>query len=120
MSSSLCGSTSTPAAAVTNSGGPPTLVATTERPARHSFEERLAERLDQADAADDVRAGDPGGNLVVADGSRHLDPGPTLQLGAKRAVADERQGPRAEPLECVGEAKRVLALCQRSDCDERR
>ena len=50
------GSTRTPASGGTNSGGPPMRVATTERAARHRLEQRLAERLDQARLADDVRA----------------------------------------------------------------
>ena len=49
------------------------------------------------------------------DAARDRDPGPALELGAKRAVADERQRPLAQPLERAGEPERVLPLGQRAD-----
>ena len=80
------GSTRTPAAAVTNSGGPPNRVATTVRPARHRLEQRLPERLEQRRAADDVGRGEPRRHRVVGHAADDPD-----ALAARRAAA--RSGP---------------------------
>src|SRR5207302_6919861 len=87
---------------------------------RHRFEQRLAERLDQRGLADHVRLGKELGNLVVGDKSFEDDPRAALEVRAKRAVADERERPLAEPLEGAGQAEDVLARRERADVEEAR
>ena len=116
--SSSSGSTSTPAPAATNSGGPPTRVATTERPDAMRLERREAERLGEARLADDIGGCDPAGDPVVIDRADEPDPGPALERAAQRAVADERERSLSSPLERAGEPQHVLALAQRADAEE--
>ena len=99
IASTLSGSTSTPCAPVmTNSGGPPTAVATTERSDAIASSSRLPERLDQAWLADDVppawiqRSTCRGGTRPA---SVHAGSLPS-SCGAERAVADEGQPPRVQ------------------------
>jgi hypothetical protein len=54
-----------------------------DRPAAgHPFEHRLAERLDQARLADDIRVGDQRRYPVIRDGSQHVNVLPAFELGA--------------------------------------
>src|ERR671937_1202984 len=87
--------------------------------ARERLEQCLAERLDEARLADDPRARDPAGDLVVRRARDDLDAGPALQARAQRAVADERQLAGPETAERLGEADDVLALGQRAEAEER-
>ena len=114
------GSTSTPASGGTNSGGPPTRVATTDRPGGHRLEQGLAERLDERRLAEDGRLGEVARHLLVRDAARDLDVRPALELRAERAVADEDEAPTVERAERVGEPDDVLALDQAPDADENR
>jgi hypothetical protein len=79
-------------------------------PAGHRLEHGLAEGLDQAGLADDVRCRDLGRDPVIRKRARELDPRPVFELSAQWPVADERQRPFAEPLEGARETKHVLAL----------
>jgi hypothetical protein len=79
-------------------------------PARHRLEDGLAEGLDQAGLADDVRCGDLRRDPVIRKRARELDPRPALELPTQRPVADERQRPFAELLEGTRETEHVLAL----------
>ena len=79
-------------------------------PAGHRLEHGLAERLDQAGLADDVRCRDLRRDPVVRKRARELDPRPAFQLSAQWPVADERQRPFPEPLEGARETEHVLAL----------
>jgi len=81
-------------------------------PAGHRLERGLAEGLDQAGLADDVRRGDLRGNAVVRKATSEHDARPALELCAKRTVADERQGPLAKSFEGAGEAEHILPLDQ--------
>ena len=119
MSSTSVGSTSAPAAGGTNSGGAPTRVATTDRPAAMPSRSARPERLDQARLADDVGARDPLGDLVVSDAPGDGHAGAALDGAAQRPVADERQRARADPLEGVRQAHDVLPLDQRPDAEVR-
>src|ERR1043166_2950530 len=74
------------------------------------LENRLAERLDEARLADDPRAGDPVGDLVVRRAGDDVDALASLELRPQRAVTDEGQLPGAEPLARFGPAGDVLAL----------
>ena len=65
-----------PRSSGTNSGGPPTCVATTERPIGHRLEQRLAERLDEARLADDAGRRHVLLNLVVRNGAHEPDAAP--------------------------------------------
>ena len=114
------GSTSTPASGGTNSGGPPTRVATTDLPEAIAFQQRLAERLDEGRLAEDGRLGDVARHLVVRDSARDLDVRPALELRAERAVADENEAPAVERRERIREPHDVLPLDQAPDADENR
>jgi hypothetical protein len=53
-------------------------------------------------------------------GAGHLDALPSLERGAERAVADERERPLTVARERAGEAEDVLALGERARAEERR
>ena len=89
--SSSSGSTSTPASGGTNSGGPPTRVATTERPeamassvARPNGSTRLGWQTTSAAAIQR-------GHVVVRHAADQRGSPPTFERAAERAVADERR-----------------------------
>ena len=90
--SASSGSTSTPASRVTNSGGPPSVVATTVALHRHRLERRLAERLDQRRLAERRRTRRPSpGRRPEARDRRRRRPSRPSSCGAQRTVADERE-----------------------------
>ena len=111
------GSTSTPASGVTNSGGPPIVVAMTERSIAiaSSGPDRTAR---SATAGRARRGGDPARDLGVGDAARERRRrrGPR----ARRAAARRRRRPGvpARAREGVGQRDHVLALDQRADAEE--
>ena len=89
-------------------------------PARHRFEQRLAEGLDEARLADHVCRSDLLRNAVVGHAADELHAFAPPELRTQRAVADEGQRPLSEAREGVGEAEDVLAPDQRRDAEEAR
>jgi len=79
-------------------------------PTGHRLEHGLAEGLDQAGLADDVRCRDLRRDPVIRKGARELDPPPAFERPTQQPVADERQRPFAEPFECARKTEHVLAL----------
>ena len=117
---SLVGSTSTPESGVTNSGGPPTCVATTGRPAAipsssdwPNGSTRLGPQTTRAAAS---RAG------TSSCGTRPVTeiPARPSRCGRSGPSPTKVSVPSPEPLECVRQPQRVLPLGQRADTDERR
>ena len=118
--SSSSGSTSTPASAGTNSGGPPTRVATTDRPDASASSADWPNGSTSDGWQTTSARGDLAGDPVVRDRAGELDAWPSLELAAQWPDADERQRSLAEPLERAREAHDVLPLRQRADADEPR
>ena len=105
---------------MTNSGGPPIRVATTERP--HA----IASRIDcpngsiSAGPHTTSAGGEPRRHVRVRDAADDANARAAFETRAQRAVADERERAATELRERVREAHDVLALGQRSDMHERR
>ena len=116
------GSTSAPQSGVTNSGGPPTRVATTGRAHGQRLQQRLALWLDQAGLAEHVAPGQLGEQLVVRDAAKELDarrrdrPQPAVQ----RTRADDPQRSVSQQPERLQQPADVLALRQRANVQEPR
>ena len=104
----------------TNSGGPPMLVATTERPqaiASSTAWPNGSIRLGwQTTCAAAIRAGSSSCGTTPASSTRSRP----SSCAPQRPVADEGQRPLAEPRERVGQPDDVLALGQRADAEEAR
>ena len=109
------GSTRTPAAGMTNSGGPPTTVATTERSeaiASSSACPNGSTRLGwQTTSAAWIQRRTSSCGTRPASVTRGLP----SSCGAKRAVADEREPRPFQSLERLCEADDVLPLVERAD-----
>src|SRR5581483_1265965 len=88
--------------------------------ARHRLEDRLAERLDEARRADDVRSGQPSRHRVVRHATDDRDAVSSFEPPPQGAVADEREAAASERGKCVGEAEDVLPFGQAADADEAR
>src|SRR6266540_6258264 len=84
----------------------------------HRLERGLAEGLDQAWLADDVRGGDESGDQVIRKRTGELDPCSSLELRSERTPADEGQCALAEAFERARKADDVLSLDQRADAEE--
>ncbi len=115
MAATDSGSTSTPAPAGTNSGGPPTRVATTERSeaiaSSRTWPNGSTTLGRQSTSLAAIQSLTPPGE--VHSGA----PGQRAALGA---VADEGEGAGAERSEGVGQAPHVLALVQGADEEKAR
>ena len=105
---------------MTNSGGPPTFVATTDRP--HAIASSVASpngstRLGwQTTSA----AREPERHLGVRHGAGQMHARPTLERAAQRPVSHEGERPLAVPGERAREAQHVLPLGEGAGADERR
>ena len=113
------GSIRTPPSGGTNSGGPPTEVATTGRPqaiASRSAWPNGSTRLGWQRTSRAARSAGTG----RAGRAEERHSGAALELPAQRSFAGEVERPVAEPLEGVREADDVLALRQAADAQERR
>ena len=109
-SSPSSGSTRISASGGTNSGGPPTRVATTVRPGGHRLEDRLPERLDQRRRADDAGGGQVAQHLLAGTRPARATFSRPSKPRSQRPITIEGQGSLAEVCECIGEAHDVLAL----------
>ena len=118
IASSSSGSTRTPDSGVTNSGGPPTADATTERAdaiassvARPNGSERLGWQT-TSEAAIHV------GTSSWATRPDEADAGPSRERSAERPAADEGERALATPLERAREPQDVLALGEAAEAEE--
>ena len=80
--------------------------------AGHRLEQRLAERLDEARLREHATLREETRNLVVRDAPEQTDPIASLEPGAKRPVAGEREGSLAESREGLGQPDDVLPLVE--------
>src|SRR5207344_3566034 len=88
--------------------------------AREPLERSLAEGLDEARLAEDVRGLEVAGDGVVGHVAGDRDARPPLQGWAQRPVADERQRSLVEAPEGIREPDDVLPLDQRADTEKGR
>src|SRR5207244_6571310 len=82
------------------------------------LEQSLAQGLDQARLADDVRVRDQLGDTVVGGTAEQADAGAVFEARPERTVSCEHERPFAEALEGAREAEDVLALAQRAHAEE--
>ncbi len=116
--SSSSGSTRTPASGGTNSGGPPTRVATTERPQASASSAACPKGSTSEGWHRTSAAASSSGIRSCSTLPRTLDARPAFELASQRPVAGERERSLAEPLERPCEPRDVLALAEGADAEE--